>query len=310
MPIRPACLLMAMNRSILICVLATMLLLPVHATKRALIIGIGAYPESTGWAKINGDKDVATVEQMLIGKGFTKTNIIKLVNAQATSAGIRAALENLIQVSGKNDFVYIHFSGHGQRMTDTSGDEPSGYDEAWVPYDAQFAYEEASGLFVKKGGYQGQNHLVDDEINEYLYRLRQKVGRDGRIIVIADACHSQGATRLSDDDDEFEGEVWVARGTSLRGSNDDFIIPNPSHSAQTGGHSIDWIYISACKSTQSNFEYRGVGSLTYVLTQLSGQFETLDCATLEKKIRAIIRDIIPFTQTPYVESPNPQSKFF
>ena len=299
-----------MNRSILVCLFATLLLLPVHATKRALIIGIGDYPESTGWAKINGDKDVSTVEQMLISKGFAKTHIVKLTNAQATSEGIRAALENLIQVSEKNDFVYIHFSGHGQRITDTNGDEPSGWDEAWVPYDAQFAYEEGSGMFVKKGGYQGQNHLVDDQINEYLYRLREKVGREGRIIVIADACHSGGGTRLADDDDEFEGEVWIARGTSMRGTSDDFKIPNPTKGAKTGGHDVDWVYISACKSTQSNFEYRGVGSLTYALTQLSGQFEELECTELQKKIRAIMRDIIPFTQTPTVESPNPQERFF
>ena len=302
MPIRPACLLMAMNRSILICVLATMLLLPVHATKRALIIGIGAYPESTGWAKINGDKDVATVEQMLISKGFLKANIVKLSNSQATAAGIKAALENLIQVSAKNDFVYIHFSGHGQRITDTSGDETSGYDEAWVPYDAQFAYEEGSGLFVKKGGYQGQNHLVDDELNEYLYRLRQKVGREGQIIVIADACHSGGGSRAVDDEDE---EPLVVRGT-----RDDFIIPSASRTPQVGGHAVDWIFISACKSTQSNYEYHGTGSLTYALQQLSAQFDQLSCAELQARLRAILRDIIPFVQTPTVETPTPDDTFF
>ena len=61
MPVRPALFFMRMRRSFLICVLAALMLLPVHATKRALIIGIGDYPESTGWAKINGDKDVVTV---------------------------------------------------------------------------------------------------------------------------------------------------------------------------------------------------------------------------------------------------------
>lgn len=295
------------NRSFLIFLLAMLSVLPVCATKRALIIGIGDYPESTGWAKINGDKDVATVEHMLVSLGFDKAHIVKLTNAQATAAGIKAALENLIQASGKSDFVYIHFSGHGQRMTDTNGDEPTGWDEAWVPYDAQLAYEEGTGVFVKKGGYQGQNHLVDDEINEYLYRLRQKIGREGRIIVIADACHSGGGSREADDED---GEEWIARGTSLRGTNDDFVIPNPSGGPKIGGHQVDWIYISACKSTQSNFEYRGVGSLTYTLNQLSAQFETLDCTALQKQIRNIMRDIIPFTQTPTVESPNPQERFF
>ena len=45
---------------------------------------------------------------------------------------------------------------------------------------------------------------MDDELNEYLYRLRQKVGREGQIIVIADACHSGGGSRAVDDEDEEE----------------------------------------------------------------------------------------------------------
>lgn len=282
--------------------LALLPVLPLHATRRALIIGIGDYPEVTGWGKINGDKDVALVEDMLVNIGFPSGNIVKLTNEQATAKGIRSALEQLIQASETNDFVYIHFSGHGQRITDTNGDEPTGYDEAWIPYDAHLTYKEKSGFFLKDAGYQGQNHLVDDEMNEYLHRLRQRVGKQGKIIVVADACHSGGGTRAMDDDDE--GEEVVVRGTG-----DDFIIPSPVQEAGVGGHNLEWTFISACKSKQSNYEYHGAGSLTYAILQLSGDFDKMTCVDLQKRLRAIMRDIIPYVQTPAVEAPNPDAKF-
>jgi hypothetical protein len=283
--------------------LALLLVMPLHATRRALIIGIGAYPDVTGWGKINGDKDVALVEDMLVSRGFPRSNIVKLTNEQATANGIKSALEQLVQASETNDFVYIHFSGHGQRITDTNGDEPGGYDEAWIPYDAHLTYKEGSGFFRKEGGYQGQNHLVDDELNEYLHRLRQRVGKKGKIIVVADACHSGGGTRAMDDDDEEEAVV-------VRGTSDDFIIPSPAKEAGVGGHNLEWIFISACKSTQSNYEYHGAGSLTYAILQLSDQFDNMTCVDLQKRLRSIMRDIIPYVQTPAVEAPNPDAKFF
>ena len=298
-----------MNRVLHIQLLVLLLLLTiislesVHATRRALVIGIGAYPESTGWSPINGDKDIVVVENMLVEKGFSHDNIRKLTNEQATAAGIREALQQLVQISQKNDFVYIHFSGHGQRITDTNGDEASGYDEAWIPYDAQLRYSEASGFIFKSGGYSGQNHLIDDELNEYLHQLRQKIGQDGKIIVVADACHSGGSTRELDDEDEEEAVV-------IRGTSDDFVIPSPRKTAKVGGYDLEWIFISACKSTQCNYEYHGSGSLTYAMSQLADRFDELTCTYRQKQIRDIMRHIVRFVQTPTVESSNPDGKFF
>lgn len=277
-------------------VLLVCMSMDVSATRRALVIGIGPYPESSGWAPIHGDKDVPTVVSMLQQKDFKRSDIITLVNEQATAEAIRNAFATLLQQSQKRDFVYIHFSGHGQRITDTNGDETSGYDEAWVPYDAPLSYKAAEGFIFKRGGYSGQNHLIDDELNEFLYNLRQKVGDDGKIIVVADACHSGGATRALHDDEEEEPPV-------IRGVKDDFIIPAGVRTAPVGGHPLAWIYISACKSNQCNYEYQGVGSLTYMLSALSDRFEQMTCSQLEIKIRAMMRDLIRYIQTPTVETP-------
>ena len=42
-----------------------------NATKRALVIGIGNYPTESGWAKINGDKDIPLVREILLTNGFS-----------------------------------------------------------------------------------------------------------------------------------------------------------------------------------------------------------------------------------------------
>ena len=38
--------------------------------KLALVIGIGDYPEESGWCKIHGDNDISIVTEMLEENGF------------------------------------------------------------------------------------------------------------------------------------------------------------------------------------------------------------------------------------------------
>ena len=101
--------------------------------RRALVIGIGTY-EEPAWDRINGDKDVALVVDVLRRNGYSE--ITTLVGSQATKQAIVGRFEALARACGKGDTVCIHFSGHGQRMTDIDGDEDDGWDESWIPYDA------------------------------------------------------------------------------------------------------------------------------------------------------------------------------
>lgn len=281
-------------KKLFVLTLATMLLcVPVAATRRALVIGIGAYPAGSGWKAINGDKDVPVVTSMLLKNGFSANNITTLKNEQATYARIYQEIQNLAKVAQPKDFIYIHFSGHGQQITDVHGDEEDGLDEAWIPYDAGFAYQ--------KGKYEGQNHLLDDQLCMWLNQIRDKVGDDGKIIVVADACHSGGSTRAINDEEE---EEWVARGTQ-----DAFIIPNPTTvNLPFSAQMVRWVLISACKSYQTNFEYKGTGSLTYALNALNGEFSSLTCKQIIKKVGSTIREIIPYTQSPQMDCPMEQSE--
>lgn len=271
-------------KRLIIILLATISLLSVHAeTRRALVIGIGDYPASSGWAKINGDKDIPLVEKMLIENGFSKQHIVSLKNEQATCAAIKLELDKLISKAEQGDYVYIHFSGHGQQISDISGDEDDGFDEAWIPYDAQFSYA--------KGKYEGQNHLLDDQLNQYLHRIREKVGKAGKIVVIADACHSGSGSRA-----EATGE-YVVRGTS-----DAFILPaNAKKTGSSAIYATEWTFISACKPYQCNYEYKGNGSLTYALYQQRDKFSKLTTKQIRQKVSSCISEIIPFTQNPVLE---------
>ena len=204
--------------------------------KAALVIGIGEYPKESGWCTIHGDNDIPIVVDMLEHNGFGKDNIHFLRNENATKQAIMQALGGLIQKANKGDVVYIHFSGHGQQITDLDGDEPDHYDEAWIPYDACQKYD--------PNGYVGQNHIIDDELFDILTTLRAKVGDNGKIIVVSDACHSGSGSRGDEDVDV------------VRGVQDKFELPPTRNVNVTKRESTAWLFVSACKAYQNNFEHR------------------------------------------------------
>lgn len=217
-------------------------------TKRALIIGIGNY-EDSAWDKINGDKDVPYVLEILNNANYSQ--IITCVNEEATKKNIVSAFRTLTESCQPNDIVYIHYSGHGQQMKDISSDETDVLDECWIPYDA---YRKPSDT------YRGEKHLVDDEVNMLLSNIRNKIGVGGKILVVVDACHSGDATRGPSEtvrgvEDIFE-TLKSCLGFSLSVQNTNF-QSNAEH----------WITLSACESNQVNIEMKSptVGKLTYAI---------------------------------------------
>ena len=214
-------------------------------SRRALVIGLGQQ-EDSNWGKINGDKDVAYVQEMLSNAGYK--DVRTLINKQATKNRIVAAFKSLTSRCQHGDVVYIQFSGHGQQVTDVNGDEwPDTLDEAWIPYDAYLAYGEKD---------KGEKHLIDDEINVLLTAIKNKIGNKGKMLVVVDACHSGDSARGDDDDD----------GVVTRGVWNEFIIPGVKKTKATKALER-WLTLSACKDFQLNQEIKNpqVGKLTYAL---------------------------------------------
>lgn len=171
--------------------------------KIALLVGISDYPEypreDASWSKIHGANDVRLISPLLADQGFSVTT---LINESATHEAILNSFKTLENNAHPGDIVYIHLSGHGQAVEDEDGDEADGWDEAFIPYNAELNYRE--------NGYHGENHLLDDELNVYLNSIRRKVGEIGIVYVVIDACHAGSSYR-----GEEEEDVVFVRGTDI-----------------------------------------------------------------------------------------------
>lgn len=248
-------------------------------TRRAIVIGLGQQ-EDKNWGKINGDRDVQFVEEMLKNSKFKSGNIKRLVNQQATKANIVSAFKQLAGRCKTGDIVYVHFSGHGQQMKDVYNDEKDGLDECWIPYDAYRKPCEND---------RGEKHLTDDEVNLYLNAIRDKVGDTGKILVVIDACHSGDATRGDEDEvvrgveDIFEVIKSFIWGTLANKGNTD---ANPN--AQVNKER--WITLSACKSDQVNIEMKSpaVGKLTYAIYNQVKETTSNDNDDFFRRIRMFV----------------------
>lgn len=238
-------------------------------TKRALVIGLGEQLDSS-WGKINGDKDVLYILDMLNKTGYT--NITTIVNSQATKEGIVSAFNSLVKESKAGDIIYIHFSGHGQRITDIDGDEDDGLDESWIPYDAYQKY-------CRKD--HGEKHLIDDEVNLLLTNIYYKVGRKGKILVVVDACHS--------------GDSALGVEETVRGVSSVFEIPSKriSHASKQKER---WLTLCACRNFQFNQELKHpqVGILSYALYKMvdNGTIKMVDIENFIEQNKG------PYPQTP------------
>lgn len=142
---------------------------------RALLIGINEYaavPDLRG--ALN---DIDLIQQVLVSRyEFRPANITRLTNEQATRAGILAAFERFAASVGPDDFVFIHYSGHGSQAADVDKDEgDDGKDETILSTDARTP---------------GVADITDDELGDLLAKVKSK-----RVVIVLDSCHSGTATR-------------------------------------------------------------------------------------------------------------------
>ena len=289
---------------------AFMLAFTLQATNYALVIGIGNYPDvDYGWPRIHGNNDISIVCEMLAVNGFQKENITTLCDSQATYDAILSAFADLESKLSKDDVVYIQFSGHGQRITDLNGDEFDKFDEAWVPYDA---LQEATEY------YNGEKHLIDDQINKLLKGLRKKIGKKGKIVAVTDACHSGTATRhikapknsvivrgidspfeIFINEDYYDEMYEKLEEFYERHSPEEFLRHAPEPSTM-------WVSISACADNENNRQIKledgsRYGSLSYALYSLRYELNNLTIKELRGRLKEEVCRFVPRLQTPQVD---------
>ncbi len=157
--------------------------LPAQETgvRRALLIGVGDYAVNDRGRDDAGDvlmladlegpvNDVVRLSRVLTTRfGYRAEDIVTLVDGQADRAAILDALNGLVEATGPLDVVYVHFSGLGSRVPDSSGDERDGWDDTILPHDARMP---------------GVADISDDELDAILGRLRARSA-----LVVLDAGH-------------------------------------------------------------------------------------------------------------------------
>ncbi|MBK6958445.1 MAG: caspase family protein [Nitrosomonas sp.] len=173
------------------------------AANHALLIGIQNYPDTEkfrkrGFQQLSGPRnDIKQMKKILLAQPFefSKDNIKILLDKDATHTAIEKAFADLSNRIKPNDFVYIHFSGHGSQhenknpkddkeVTTSIQGRWTTNDQTWVTYGA------SSGLYPEMD--KDDRDILDDEINVWLAEIGKITNR---IVFVSDSCHSGSVSR-------------------------------------------------------------------------------------------------------------------
>lgn len=215
-----------------------------EARNRALLIGIGSYPQGSGWCSISSEEDLGAISSSLPSNFSVQT----LVNKEATKSGIESALLQLANRTESGDTIIIHFSTHGQQMLSDDPSEKDNLDEAIIPYDARLKESES---------YHGEAHLRDDELGHLIKDIADKAGKDGLVLVTIDACHSGDINRGETNQGiVYRGVEEVFGAERLSEEEKDRLrslhYTNSESEIERAGNEARVIYFSACRSRERN----------------------------------------------------------
>jgi len=242
--------------------------------RRALTIGINYLSLPDGQGRLSGCiNDSETIISVLkeVFK-FDDTQICRLrddrANMMPTKANIMASIQWLTQGAASGDELFLHYSGHGGQVKDTSGDEASGMDDTLIPCDFQSA---------------GQ--ITDDELYSTIV---EHLPKGCRLWVVFDCCHSGTALDLpykaSMSPDGRRKRCGRVRAPSRR--------PNGRPISQASEAEV--IMLSGCKDDQTSADIssasivqRASGAMTTAFRQVISP--TITCEDLLAGMRAFLK---------------------
>jgi hypothetical protein len=181
----------ANGRRVLVGLLFLIVCLPTTASDQyALLIGVSEYPELDPRFNLIGPRnDVLLMYQLLQQQKFSEENIYLLTEnhpkaTAPTRANIFNKLDTLLERAKRDDFVYLHFSGHGsQQPAANVSAEIDGLDETFLPADTKHWNNAIRSI---------ENAITDDDIARWLNKFRAK----GIFVwLVFDSCHSGTMTR-------------------------------------------------------------------------------------------------------------------
>ncbi|MCW5620742.1 MAG: caspase family protein [Burkholderiales bacterium] len=228
--------------------------------KRAVLIGVNRY--RVAGADLRGCvNDVHNMQKVLTELyGFGRSDVLALLDADATKHNIQLAVKEMIGAAAKGDVLLLHFSGHGSNVPDDNGDEADFRDEILCPHDLDW-----------------RAPLTDDWLRASFDKLKSGVN----FTVIFDCCHSGTATRAIAQPDapvipRYLPSPWdliaAESGRKLRGKVRGTVRRAPlarRRRSDVVTADIPEVLISGCRDTQTSADaYIGGsynGALTYNL---------------------------------------------
>ncbi|KAL5992445.1 hypothetical protein ACLOJK_013363 [Asimina triloba] len=239
----------------------------VYGKKRALLCGINY--RSRSYELKGSVNDVQCMKYLLCDKfGFSEDCILVLTEEERdpyhipTKKNMRMAMQWLVMNSQPGDSLVFHYSGHGSRQINFSGEEADGYDETLCPLD-----------------YETEGMILDDEINATIVRPLQ---RAVKLHAIIDACHSGTVLDLP-----FLCRMsrtgfyqWEKHGTELnKGTNGGFAVA-----------------FSGCDDNQTSADTTALsgntmtGAMTYCFIQAVNSEIGITYGRILNSMRSTIRD--------------------
>ena len=214
-----------------------------------------------------------------------------LTDAQATKAAIMAKLKAAVAdaKAGKVDSIVFSWSSHGTQVTDRSGDEADGMDEAFVPHD----------IAEKAGDWDPAHVITDDELHDLFQQLPDKV----QLEVYLDTCHSGSGLRGAEFSLHAPRVKYVAppgnQGPVKQPAVAGFALARATEAPAT--NQILW---SGCKANQTSadafFDGRYNGAFTYYFLQATNGGNGLSRSDVIGRMRAAMKG--KFSQVPQLET--------
>jgi len=253
--------------------------------RKALLIGINKYEQSPLAGCVN---DVLAMRDILIAQYQLQPSAIRiLAEADATSAGIRAEIGQLLTGISASDQLLLYFAGHGTQKGYNAVGEEDGRDEAIVPVDMSYST------------------LITD--NDLFDLIAPRVAEAGaHFSAVYDCCHSGTMVR----DVEIEGDdINIV-------SNRCIFIPLPVElkirSLALGPFNV----LSACQDaeTAADLKINGMprGAFSYALQSILAQNPDILLGQLDSKVLEVIKRVSPkHVQNPnYTITDKPSTKLF
>ncbi|MBU6272974.1 MAG: caspase family protein [Betaproteobacteria bacterium] len=219
-----------------------------QSNRSALIVGVSTYASPDIPSLRGVGFDVGSARQIAAAMGIPDSRITVLRDAEATKAGILAALDRLASTVGEGGRVFVYFSGHGTRWFDP---QVNGCKEGLLAYD--------------------QGTITNEEIAQRTRRVSETADK---VMMFFDACHSDGVSVNRNRTRSLAGTDPVTLELTpkffIKGSADNEVCSRPANvrtrsllaeASRLGALSENFVQITSARADEVSFDDPNRGGL-------------------------------------------------